>query len=92
MILTMLILNQRLEGFASKSAISFTLPCCLLFQRERHNPALGRCITLNQVKDMRYVRIMSNVDVDRTDGCIPKWTEAISCLPRMTFWIHMLMF
>lgn len=49
-------------------------------------------MTLNQVKDMRYLRIMSNVDVDSTDGFIPKWTEAISCLPRMTIWIHMLMF
>lgn len=51
------------------------------------------CITLNQVEDkMRYLRTMSDVDVDITDGYIPKWTEAISCLLGMTIWIQMLMF
>lgn len=51
------------------------------------------CMTLAGVKDnMRYFRTMSNVDVDNADGCIPKWTEAISCLPGMTIWIQMLMF
>lgn len=38
-------------------------------------------MALTWVKDnMSYLRTMSNVDVGRADGCIPKWTEAISCL------------
>ena len=50
-------------------------------------------MALTWVKEnMMYLRTLSDVDADSTDGCIPKWTEAVSCLPGMTIWIQMLMF
>lgn len=50
-------------------------------------------MALTRVKDnTMYLRTVSDVDVEGTDGCIPKWTEATSCLPGMTIWIQMLMF